>query len=345
VRRAFSILSALLFALWATGCASTPRPAPHVRPPVRPLPPPKPPVSHVPSTPLETPAKPAPPPGPSEAQAWAIQIRLDRDNFPPGVLDGRWGRKSRLALAAWEESRGLPATGDWQQAPAALTSPDGLFLARTVTEEDHAALSPTPARWTDKARAPALGYNTVCEKIAEETHLDEAALRRLNPAAAWPDPPAGTVLRVPAVRRARLDSPARIVVRTADRVLRLLDGSGKPLAQFPCSVAARAEKRNVGETLAVAACAREPQYTYDPALFEDAESQTLAKKLLLPGGPNSPVGIAWIGLSRSGFGIHGTPEPSLIGRTESHGCIRLANWDASALLKVVRTGTPVEIAP
>ena len=197
----------------------------------------------------------------------------------------------------------------------------------------------------DKAAAPALGYNTVCEKIAEETHTDEAALRRLNPSAAWPDPPAGTVLVVPDVRRVPQKPPAKIVVRTGERTLRLLDGSGKLLSQYPCSIAAKAEKRNIGETLTVGACAREPQYTYDPTLFEDEESRTLARKLLLPGGPNSPVGIAWIGLSRSGFGIHGSPEPSLIGRTESHGCIRLANWDAADLLKAVRTGLAVEIAP
>lgn len=323
---------------------SSPQPSPRVVPPpvVRPVPRPAPPQP-VPQQPAPQP--PAPPAAPSEELAWALQIHLDRAHFPPGVLDGRWGRKSSLALAAWEEAHGLPADGDWRGAPAALAATDGLFASRTVTAEDHASLSPTPARWADKARAPALGYNTVLEKIAEETHADEAALRRLNPAADWPDPPAGTVLRVPDVHRPALKPPAKILVRTADRTLRLLAEDGKLLAQYPCSIAAKAEKRNVGETLTVGACAHEPQYTYDPALFEDEESRTLSKKLLLPGGPNSPVGIAWIGLSRSGFGIHGSPEPSLIGRTESHGCIRLANWDAAALLRAVRTGTPVEIAP
>ena len=328
----------------AAGCVRTQAPSPAPTPHVLPSPPV---VRSVPRP--VPPPQPAPPPSapsaPSEEQAWALQIRLDRARFSPGVLDGRWGRKSSLALAAWEEAHGLPADGDWRGAPAALTATDGLFVPRTVTAEDRAALSPTPARWADKARAPALGYNTVCEKIAEETHTDEAALRRLNPAADWPDPPAGTVLRVPDVHRVPQKAPAKILVRTAERTLRLLDADGKLIAQYPCSIAAKAEKRNVGETLSVGACAREPQYTYDPALFEDEESRTLTRKLLLPGGPNSPVGIAWIGLSRSGFGIHGSPEPSLIGRTESHGCIRLANWDAADLLKVVRTGLPVEIAP
>jgi lipoprotein-anchoring transpeptidase ErfK/SrfK len=127
--------------------------------------------------------------------------------------------------------------------------------------------------------------------------------------------------------------------------LRAYDDAGKLLAHFPCSIGSRVEKRPVG-LLRVAVAVKDPNYTFDPATFpESAEAQSVGRKLLLPPGPNNPVGVAWIGLNRTGYGIHGTPVPEQVGRTESHGCFRLANWNAEYLRQMCWTGLPVRIEP
>jgi lipoprotein-anchoring transpeptidase ErfK/SrfK len=136
-----------------------------------------------------------------------------------------------------------------------------------------------------------------------------------------------------------------VQIRLADRVLEALDEQTNLLAHFPCSVAQRVDKRPVGE-LHVAVVAASPNYTFDPEVFpESAEAQELGRKVVLQPGPNNPVGTVWIGLDRPGYGIHGTPRPEQVGRTESHGCFRLANWNAEYLLQLVRVGTPVLVEP
>ena len=130
------------------------------------------------------------------------------------------------------------------------------------------------------------------------------------------------------------------------RLLEVFDADTNLLAHFPCSIAARVEKRPVGEPLQVAVTAPNPNYTFDPAVFpESAEARELGRKLVLQPGPNNPVGTAWIGLDKPGYGIHGTPRPEEVGRTESHGCFRLANWNAEYLLKLVGVGMPVLVEP
>ena len=130
----------------------------------------------------------------------------------------------------------------------------------------------------------------------------------------------------------------------AGKFLRAYDGRGRLIAHFPCSIAAQKEKRPAG-SLTVAAIAANPNYTFDPVTFPELdETQRGYGKLIIPPGPNNPVGTAWISLSLPGYGIHGTPHPEQIGKTESHGCFRLANWNAERLLKMVEVGTPVTIS-
>ena len=139
---------------------------------------------------------------------------------------------------------------------------------------------------------------------------------------------------------------ARLQIRLGARELEVTDAAGRVIAHFPVSIARRVEKRPVGE-LRVRVVVAGPDYTIDPALFADsAEARELGgRKLILPPGPNNPVGVAWIGLDRPGYGIHGTPEPANVGRTESLGCFRLANWNAELLLRMVWVGMPILVEP
>ena len=135
------------------------------------------------------------------------------------------------------------------------------------------------------------------------------------------------------------------VISLAEKTLEAFDGETNLLAHFPCSIAKRVEKRPAGE-LHIVALAPNPNYTFDPAVFPEVpEAQEIGRKLILQPGPNNPVGTAWISLDKTGYGIHGTPKPEDVGRTESHGCFRLANWNAEFLLKLVWVGMPVIVEP
>jgi lipoprotein-anchoring transpeptidase ErfK/SrfK len=163
----------------------------------------------------------------------------------------------------------------------------------------------------------------------------------------WAGVTNGTSLRVIAAGYPEPESKAAWVrISVGGRTLQAFDAETNLLAHFPCSIAARVEKRPVGEELHVSVVAPNPNYTFDPEVFpESAEARQLGRKLILQPGPNNPVGVAWLGLDKPGYGMHGTPRPEDVGRTESHGCFRLANWNAELLLKLVTIGTPVFVDP
>lgn len=333
----------LLLLLLLVGCVHVPVPPPS-SPPPRPLP------SHpvVPAPPVARPHPPAPPsPSVSLDVVMAIQIRLDRANCSPGGIDGHWGPKSHKALAAWHQKNGHPPQE--QVTPTVISRLGGtndLLRTYTVTAADHATLTPHPDSWRERSRMDHLGFVSIEELVAEKFHLYRATLRRLNSAAPWPNPPPGTLLTVPDVQTKRLPRLARLDIRLGDKSLRAYDQGGHLVAHFPCSIAADKNKRAAGETLHVVVWAENPDYTFDPDLFpENPESAIIGKRLRIPPGPNSPVGVAWIGLDRPGYGIHGTPAPESISHTESHGCFRLTNWDAAKLVHAVHAGLPVTILP
>jgi lipoprotein-anchoring transpeptidase ErfK/SrfK len=154
----------------------------------------------------------------------------------------------------------------------------------------------------------------------------------------------GTKIVVPAAEQVVVSGTAAQIVITLDtHELEVFDTLGRVIAHFPVSIARMVDKRPVG-SLHVTVVIPNPDYTFDPDLFpESEEGRTLGRKLTVPPGPNNPVGLAWIGLDRPGYGIHGTPEPENVGRTESHGCFRLANWDVLTLVGLVQVGMPVSV--
>jgi lipoprotein-anchoring transpeptidase ErfK/SrfK len=271
------------------------------------------------------------------------QVALARRGISPGSIDGAIGSQTRLAISVFQQMNHLPESGrlDTNTRPQ-LTLDAPILTTYVVTTNDLARLQPLGKTWLAKSQQSALDYETELELVAETSHAHPEFIRRLNPNVNWANVPAGTVLQILDVNYpAPADKAAFVTIHLDGKFLEAFDAQTNLLAHFPCSIAARVEKRPVGE-LHVAVVAPDPNYTFDPELFPEA-SET--QKLVLPPGPNNPVGVAWIGLDKTGYGIHGTPAPEQIGRTESHGCFRLANWDAEYLLKLAWVGLPVEVLP
>lgn len=311
-----------------------------------------------PLRPEDTPAQPADdpavsaeelavPPGPPVADWVEAQVELHRRGFSCGSIDGVRGPQTAEAMMAFQRNEGLNPTGDLDPATRTLlrlTAPP--FTDHTFTTGEFARLEPVPDTWLGKSQRPALPHATALELVAELNRASPNFLRRLNPDVNWDDILPGAIIKVPAVPPlAPTLKAARIHIRLAEKVLEVTTEEGRIILHCPVSIARDVEKRPVGE-LRVTVIAPNPDYTFDPAVFpESDEARTLGRKLIIPPGPNNPVGLAWIGLDRPGYGLHGTPDPEKVGRTESHGCFRLANWDAVALLALVWAGLPVVVEP
>ncbi|MBN2506609.1 MAG: murein L,D-transpeptidase [Verrucomicrobia bacterium] len=271
------------------------------------------------------------------------QLGLVARGLSPGSLDGVLGSQTRAALRAFQQSVAQPATGELDGPTLdRLRLAVPMLVTRGVREEDLAGLSRVGRTWLEKSQQERLGYETLLERVAEGSQSHPDLLRRLNGGVDWQNAGVGTALTVP---NAQFPPPAAkaafIRIALGQRFLQVRDGDGRLLAHYPCSIARLAAKRPVGE-LRVELVIANPNYTFDPRMFpESAEGRALGRKLVLPPGPNNPVGTVWIGLNKPRYGIHGTPSPELVGRAESHGCFRLANWNAEHLRSLVWVGLPV----
>ena len=285
---------------------------------------------------------------PRAANTWLeLQVQLARIGFSSGPIDGIRGPQSVSALQAFQRREGIEPSGELDPATRnRLVLAEPAMAEASLTAEELASLRPVPATWLEKSLEPVLAHATALELAAERFHAGPAFLRRLNPQVNWDELTSGTMFRAPAVERVtKPGTAARIEIRLAERVLEVVDGGARVIAHFPVSIARKVEKRPLGE-LRVTVVVSDPDYTFDPAVFpESAEARELGRKLMIPPGPNNPVGVAWIGLDLPGYGIHGTPDPEKVGRTESHGCFRLANWDARTLLALAWVGLPVVVEP
>ena len=275
------------------------------------------------------------------------QIALARRGISPGSIDAVSGSQTRRAIAIFQEMENLPPTGVLdKETGERLTLDSPPLTTCVVTTNDLARLQPLGKSWLAKSQQSALDYETELEFVAEKGHAHPELIRQLNPNVNWTNLTAGVAVKIPDVNYpAPTNKAAFAVIHLGEKFLEAFDEQTNMLAHFPCSIAARVEKRPVGE-LHVIVIAPNPNYTFDPELFpESPEARQLHQKLVLPPGPNNPVGVAWIGLDKPGYGIHGTPNPEQIGRTESHGCFRLANWDAEYLSHLVWVGMPVFVEP
>lgn len=291
------------------------------------------------------------------------QVLLDRLGFAPGVIDGHPGRFLTEALKGLQEARGLPQTGKLDAATgkvlAAHAETPGTIEV-TLTDADVAGpfVGPIPDDPAAQAKLPAMGYSDLMEMLSERYHTTKPTLIALNGGNA--NFTAGSKIKVPNVRPAAQDYPAalkpewratlsglsvssdqpkaaKVVVDKSDSVLRVYNDQNKLVAQFPATMGSTHDPLPIGNWK-IQGTSYLPNFHYNPALFWDAKPGD--EKQTLKPGPNGPVGVVWMDLDKEHYGIHGTENPETIGRTTSHGCIRLSNWDAARLSLMVKPGTP-----
>jgi lipoprotein-anchoring transpeptidase ErfK/SrfK len=273
------------------------------------------------------------------------QLALERAHFSPGVIDGKIGPKTQLATREFQRVRGLPQSGELDKATSAALQVGGNPLTvYTIAAEDTADIGEIPTGWEDRSKLKRMRYESLADLVAERFHCTQELLARLNPDKKLDALKCRDRLIVPAVDQApaapaTTPAGAVVLIDIDAKVIRVLDRERRLVALLHCSIAKDKEKVPKGDARIVS-ITYEPKYSFDPAMWPEVKD--VNRKLLIPEGPRSPVGLCWIGLSREGYGIHGTPKPELIGKTGSHGCFRLTNWDAMQLAQMVREGVPVK---
>ena len=315
--------------------------------------------------PPAAPAKPFVQPGapgsPINGEIFHAQILLDVAGFPAGVIDGKKGMSFAQAIRGFQSAKGLDVTGKLDRATrAALLSENRASTVMVTLAPEQVAgpfINPIPKDTAEKARLPGLYYRNMLEKVAEEYHTTPDTIIALNGADKLIG--AGQSLRLPNVAPASRDygnsakgdvvalmnllnvsagdiKGSSIVIDKSEGVLKVMGEGDRIVAQFPVTMGSTHDPLPLG-TWKVTTYAFLPPFHYQPDLFWDAKDKTADDKMLKP-GPNGPVGVAWLDLTKEHYGIHGTPEPSTIGRAESHGCIRMTNWDVLRLSQMLKPG-------
>lgn len=280
--------------------------------------------------------------GERTAEMIAVQVMLDRSAHAPGVIDGRGGGNTDSAIRYYRETYGLGGGSAVDEAllQSLLDDQSGdIFRTYTVTEADaNGAFRDMPAEFAQMAEMDKLGYETALEMLAERFHMDQDFLRALNPDADFGK--AGTKLVIVSHGDGKIAGDvARIEVRKGDDRLVAFDDADEIVATYPATIGSTRFPSPSG-SMEVTAIAPEPNYTFQG----DAQEWGPEGTYILPPGPNNPVGGTWIDLTKEGYGIHGSPDPALIAKSASHGCVRLTNWNAAALAKAVTQGVAVVFA-
>jgi lipoprotein-anchoring transpeptidase ErfK/SrfK len=279
-----------------------------------------------------------------------FQVLLDRQGFSPGEIDGKPGDRVSHALTAVQSARGLPVTGrpdcaTWQ-ALGAANADRSVMTTYTIIDDDlKGPFAIIPRDLAQQVGLPALSYQSAIEELGERFHASPALLRQLNPGVALVD---GRDIMVPDVTPFDPDikpafdptaADATIVVSRSDSALRVVRADGTVVFYAPVSTGSIHDPLPTGD-YKVLGSRWQPVFHYNPSIFWDAKDGD--EKAAIKPGPNNPVGVVWIALDLPHYGIHGTPEPGHIGRSESHGCVRLTNWDAARVAALVKPGTPVQ---
>jgi len=276
----------------------------------------------------------------SKAQVAALQVYLDRNGVSPGVIDGRMGSNVNKAIDAYYEKTGEridPA--DTDLIMSRLAASGGLaFATYTITAEDAAGpfIASVPTDYAEKARLERLAFTSTLEMLAERFHMDEAYLASLNPDVDFSRP--GVQIKIVDTAQKTTGTVTRIIADKGRKQVRGYDANGTLVVAYPATIGSTSTPSPSGE-VNIERIAPNPGYTYNPKInFKQGDNDQI---LEVPPGPNGPVGTMWIALSKPTYGIHGTPEPSKIGKTESNGCVRLTNWDAEELAGLVAPGVSV----
>ncbi len=276
-----------------------------------------------------------------QAQIAALQVFLDREGISPGVIDGHLGDNVNKAIAAWQEMTGETLDpNDSEGIMQRLAYSGGLpIVDYTITASDAAGpyVASIPEDYAHKASLPAMSFTSVTEKLAEQFHMDEGYLKALNPNADFSIP--GTIIKVINPGQTKTGQVTRIIADKGRKQVFAYGADGNLIAAYPATIGSSDTPSPSGDHT-VQRIALDPGYTYNPKINFTQGNNT--QILQIPPGPNGPVGTVWIALSKPTYGIHGTPEPSKIGKTNSHGCVRLTNWDATELAKMVKPGTTVQ---
>ena len=268
------------------------------------------------------------------------QVMLNNLHASPGAIDGKSGKNFLKALSAYQQINGLPITGEltkqtWDHLVARQSKPAYGFYSITQQDIDGPFAKSIPRNYAQQAKMRGLYYTRMTEMLGEKFHIDEDFLRQLNPKANFRK--VGEKILVPNVRNDLPEGVSLIIAHKGARQLYLFNAQNQMIAAFPASIGASGTPSPKG-THTVIKVAPNPVYGYNPKNFVQGGNR---QKLALPPGPNGPVGNIWIALSKPTFGIHGTPNPSAISKTSSHGCIRLTNWDANDLGRKVQPGVVV----
>jgi lipoprotein-anchoring transpeptidase ErfK/SrfK len=281
---------------------------------------------------------------PSVSEVLAAQVMLDRAGFSPGEIDGRAGPNLRKAVAAFQQSRGLRVSGSVDEATAQRLHEESgeqpAVVTYVISDADIAGpFQPDiPNDLVEQSKLDMLGYRNPLEGLAEKFHASPSLLQTLNAGQTFAN--AGEQIIVPnvTVTDATHTPSVRIVVTKSTSALTVEDEKGSVLFYAPVTTGSSHGPLPIG-TWKVNGVQQMPAFHYNPELFWDADPSH-SKARIAP-GPNNPVGVAWIDISKEHYGIHGTPEPSTVGHVQSHGCVRMTNWDVRRVLEWAKAGTPV----